>query len=215
MRIKVVTHMVGELPYFPYSKALNESYCQQHGYEYVIGNQVLTDRHIVWCKILPVIEELPTADYVLYIDADAFFNERSKRIEDVLLPLLAEDQFMLLATNCIGKNISCQPNEDSRIIPNAGVYLIKNTPVSRAMMAEWNQIPVDQPEYAFEWPVDQRALADIIAPKYSDYIRILVQNYHKLNGRDGTFIRHMLGTNMNDIKTQVLKLACKSLGLRV
>src|SRR5689334_9139046 len=82
MRIAVATLTFGDLPYFRYSEFINRYYCSLHGYHFeVIRPPRQIERSPIWFKVRGVADLLPKYDFVLFLDADAYFFDLSRRIE--------------------------------------------------------------------------------------------------------------------------------------
>jgi hypothetical protein len=59
------------------NKKINETYCRRHGYGYVVKTFIPRDDRVYrWSKIPAMREELHDCDFLLYLDADAFFYSR-------------------------------------------------------------------------------------------------------------------------------------------
>jgi hypothetical protein len=64
-----------------------ETYCAKHGYTYVRYRELLDPNLIpTWNKLIAVHKELPSFDWVLWLDADALIVNPENRIEDVIAP---------------------------------------------------------------------------------------------------------------------------------
>lgn len=192
--------MVGEQPYFEYARALQATYCAKHGYEYVVSNTPVVDRHVNWSKLLAVQGELHDTDWVFCIDADTYFYDMNMPI-DSLTHLLAVDQLMLFATDWASKDLKWRPKLDPRTQANCGVFLVKCCESSRKIVDEWMDIIYTHPKWAWDKPLEQEAFRRYILSKYCDRIRVLVNDYHLLNGRDGTFVRHLVGIKGEELLT--------------
>ena len=198
MKIAVVQCMYGTLPYFRYSRIINQHYCQIHGYDYIsLGAEVRTDRHPNWQIIEEVSKFLSAGckyDYVLFLDADAHFYAMSLTIENELIPLLDENNVqkdMLFAVDILKESERYSPTT-----PNSGVALFKVNDFTRAFYNEWNDSSQFHDLWKNDYPhlADQSALIHILYPKYAAHIK-LTKEYYLMNAVFGQYIRHYAGCN--------------------
>ena len=106
MKIGVITLHYGDLPYFPYSAHLIRSYCARHGYDFIIGNldqPPLADRNPNWYKVRRVADCLARYDFVVYIDADAWFFDRERRIEKLIADHMDDHTLLLFGNGSKGQ----------------------------------------------------------------------------------------------------------------
>lgn len=98
-----------------------EMYAKQHNLDAIILNNIVSDRPLPWHKIL-IIKELfdEDYDYVIWIDADAIFVDSGKSLAEEL----EEGKDLYLVKHQI----------DSRVVPNTGVMVIKNSIWSRIFL---------------------------------------------------------------------------------
>jgi len=134
-KIKIVQYHWGEQNRsYEVNRQINEAYCWRHGYEHIVKTFVpRDDRSPHWAKIPAMREELHDCDFLLYVDADAFFYSHELTIEEELLPLLGDKQIMMSADyTCEG--IRHQPDK-----PNTGVILMRNTEQVAEMLRVWDE----------------------------------------------------------------------------
>ena len=127
MKIKVIQYYTSNISYGQYSKEINEKYCSLHSYDYYcetddvkIQNKI-KDRAPTWYKPIFINEHLHDCDYVLFIDADAVFDDWSKKIEEYV-----EKNYDFVVTEDHGPSVM-----------NAGVILVKNTDTSKNFLKKW------------------------------------------------------------------------------
>jgi galactosyl transferase GMA12/MNN10 family len=200
-RIAVVTMHFGELPYARHSAAINAQYCRRHGYDFHItapDDPPLADRALIWYKVRRMADILPRCDFALWMDADAWFHDHDKRIEQLLDEHMPPECLFLIGTDRRDKDFSWSDQGT-----NVGVYVARNTPVAQAIFEEWWNVPIYDRRVAYAWPLDQLGWEWHIRPRWYDGGRIKVIDYHHLNGADGTFIRHLAGES-NDRRSEVL-----------
>ena len=203
MRVGVVTLQFGDLPYFGHSSAINRIYCERHGYEFEVVTPRLApdDRTIHWLKVKAVLDALPHYDFVLWMDADAWVHDHTRRLEDQLVPRGAAVTEILIGTNRLNQDVGWGDEG-----ANTGVFLVRNTPLARHILEEWWHVPYHDPETARTWPVDQAGFNRHVLPRWSPTGRVLLIDYRHLNGLDGEFIRHAMGQPLSS-RVQLLKVA--------
>jgi hypothetical protein len=110
--------------------AINRSYCARHGYDFCEFRELLDrDAAPTWNKPAVLSRLLAGGrhyDYVMWIDADAAFNNHDVALADLLH--LAPDHDLLISLdppNAIPRQ-SC-----------AGVFIVKNTFWSRQFLVRW------------------------------------------------------------------------------
>jgi len=187
MQITVTTLRFGEVPYFDYSAKINRQYCERHGYRlHTIEVPAQIERHPIWFKVKGVWDLLRSADFVLFLDADAYFIDHEKTIESLIQEHMGDAAF--LAGNDRRDKEFVYSDEDA----NVGVYIIRNSPEGFGLLNDWWDSPLQYDTESFwRWPLEQLAFNMYIRRgRYSDRIKVI--HYAHLNGRDGTFIRHLM-----------------------
>ena len=195
LRIKVVQYMWGEENRsYIIVRRINERYCRRHGYEYVLDmHSPQSVRSCHWEKIPAMIEALKDCDYLLFLDADSWFYGQEFRIEDILLPLIGNRDF-LMAADCGSSGTRWNP-----MLPNTGVILARNSKRTLRMLRQWNSMS--------NWPEFQRLRRE----KYHEQETLwrtlwqtdrdaftLADDYYLMNGYRGLFIRHQMATPENE-----------------
>jgi len=189
-KIKVVQYQWGkENQSYDINRKINETYCRRHGYEHVVKTfPPRDDRSPHWAKIPAMREELHDCEFLLYLDADAFFYSHELTIEEELLPLLEDKQIMMSADYAC-EEIRHQPNH-----PNSGTILIRNTEKSAVMLRVWDESS-ERPgleQYRFNMFYEQDACFQTIWQEYAVDTKLL-DDYYLMNGFCGIFIRHLMG----------------------
>lgn len=196
------------LTYFEEAFAINEIYCRRHGYAQRIFEppqpELRDDRNPIWYKVKGVRELLPSYDYVVFIDADAYFYDQDQRIEVLIEQYLNPPSLVLIGADWRDRNFKWTDGV------NTGAWIIANEPDSFRLLDDWwNSVEKPGCEwYRWTWPPEQLGLNSIL-PQYSS--RISIVPYYVLNGRDGLFVRHLMGMS-NDSRLDILKEARESLG---
>jgi len=151
VKIAVLTTQWGNLPYFPYSSRINAAYCRRYGYEFLIESprdDWIGDRNPIWCKVLRAAQHLPENDYLLFLDADAWFHDHSKSIEQFIAEQFDSRTLMVLGTDRTSREFAWS-DEDA----NTGVWVVRNTPLMQHILWEWWYVPIYDPRCAHDWPI--------------------------------------------------------------
>ena len=199
--IKVVQYHWGEQNRsYQITRQINEAYCQRYGYEYVVKTFIpRDDRSPHWAKIPAMREELHDCDFLLYLDADAFFYSHELRIEEELIPLL-EDKQIIMSADYACEGIRHQPDK-----PNTGVILVRNTGKTAEILRVWDESS-ERPgleEFRFNLFHDQEACYRTVWQEYADDVKLL-KDYYLMNGFCGVLIRHLMGQK-DDERLETLK----------
>lgn len=71
--------------YSSLTEKINKKYAKLHNYDFKMLNHIMTDRSPQWCKVKVVNECLEyNYDYLFWIDADAFFNKHTIKLEEII-----------------------------------------------------------------------------------------------------------------------------------
>ena len=126
MNIKVIQHAdrsQGDL--LAAASKVNRKYCQKHGYEYkhFLGNYTGIDsaKHkqaAYWNKIFLTCHELPSTDWLFYMDADIIIKDHEKQLETFIDMSLRD--FLICGVNQA-------TSREKHWNVNSGTYFIKNT----------------------------------------------------------------------------------------
>jgi len=189
-KIRVVQYHWGDQNRsYQVNREINEAYCRRHGHEYIVKTFVpRDDRSNHWAKIPAMREELHDCDFLLYLDADAFFYSRELRIEEELLPLMGGKQIMM-STDCVCETTRHQVNR-----PNTGVVLVRNSAKAAEILEAWDGSS-ERPgleEFRFNSPHEQETCYLTICQEYAEELKLL-SDYYLMNGLRGVFIRHLMG----------------------
>lgn len=176
----------------------HHAYCAKHNYEYFHYDcappELLPDEdaepahfsQVYFLKIWAVLETMQrtTADYILWIDADAVFDNQSLRIEEVLPAL----------TTGAGGDLHVAADPPQWSFPlSSGVFVLRNGSPNTRRFLEAVWAARNDPKYR-RWPLESRAMYDfhtLIATKFYDSARF---NAHpSSNYTPGDFVLHMAG----------------------
>lgn len=175
MRIRVLTLHFGGAPYLPISHEINRQYCERHGLEFVVADDLDDGRHPLWSKVARARAALAGVEAVLYIDADAVFVDHERGPEH-LLERLPRTRAML-----IGEDFT--PGA-----ANTGVWVVRNTLAGETILDAWDRVPQYRPELAHRWPVDEAGFNAEVLPFYRYAIELVPRA--ELDLVRGDFIRH-------------------------
>ncbi len=199
-KIKVAQYHWGEHNVsYRLNREINEAYCRRHGYEHVVKtHRPRDDRSPHWEKITVMRQELDDCEYLLYLDADAFFYSHELKIEDELVPLLANGEIMMAA------DYACEGMRHQPDKPNTGVVLVRSGEKSAEMLRIWDESS-ERPEmerYRFNLFHEQDACHLSIGKEFSEDF-VLLKDYYLMNGYCGIFIRHLMGKS-DEERTEVM-----------
>ena len=206
MDVLVATLHFGEIPYAHYTRTLNSSYCERHGYRFAIihpYNQ--TERHPIWFKVKGVTELLPSTEFLLFIDADAYFIDHEQSIESLI------EKHMLKTTFLIGndrRDANYAYNDENA---NTGVFVVRNNSKAFEILHDWWDAPQQlDTKTLWRWPPEQDAFNTYIRTgRHAHDIKVI--HYQYLNGHDGTFIRHLMGCSdeerLRELRRDSIRLA--------
>jgi len=103
---------------------INKIYCDKYGLELIVSHKrTYTERHPAWERLPLIHKHLKNYDYIVWIDADAFFYSDAKNIVDIIQEH-PEPNFIF--SNDIGNtNI------------NTGIFIVKNSIYSLIFIYKW------------------------------------------------------------------------------
>ncbi|MCL2349693.1 MAG: hypothetical protein FWC50_15690 [Planctomycetaceae bacterium] len=207
IRIKVLQSMQGDLEYFPWSEKINRSYCERHGYEYVVSrDEPRRDRHVNWQKIIDIMQHLNDCDYLLFMDADAHFYSHELKIEEELIPLMNEKEILM------AQDIGDESSRWHPSLPNAGVILMKTDEKTREFFKFWDRCPELNENCRWDWPPLQLGLWCVVLPNFPGSVQIH-SNYYMIQGRYGQYIRHYVSTP-NEERTRKMREFCEQRNIK-
>ena len=202
MKICVVSLATKEIDDMSISILNKQHYCKNHNYTFVNFNERFSKRHCQWDKIQAVLKVINWFDYVIWIDADAVFNNQSISFEQIICEHPEKD--LLICKD------PCYHEDRPHCMINTGVMIFKNTPVSIELLEDtWNSCTDYNVEtidkYSYDgYPHEQGALANILkkkTDKYSNCYYLYEQtkfNSHPCVSNDNTFIIHFMGSRQSD-----------------
>jgi hypothetical protein len=188
MAIIVATLRFGDLPYAHHSAEINRRYCDRHGYGFrIIHPSRQAERHPIWFKVQGVRDLLSEAEFVLFLDADAYFVDHAKTIQSLINTHMGNAD-LLLGTNRRDASFTYSDEE-----ANSGVFLVRNSDAAIGILDDWWNAPLQHcTKSLWRWPVEQDAFnAYVRTGRHANKIRVI--HYAHMNGRDGRYIRHLMG----------------------
>lgn len=203
-RICVATLVFGELPYLRYTESINRAYCERHGYQFeIIRPEQSVERSPIWGKVSGVRRLLERFEYVLFLDADAFFVDFAYSLEQLITAHMGEAAF-LLGTDRRDKSFAWSDTN-----ANCGVFLARRTDWAFAILDEWWQSAYrDEGKWLWAWPPEQGSFNSYIRlGPHAQWIKTIY--YAHMNGADGTFIRHLIGVS-DELRLAYLRRASRN-----
>ena len=103
---------------------INKKYCDKNNIELIRCNERRhSNRHSAWERIPLILKYINDYDYVMWIDADAFFYNDANNIVDIINDNII---YNFIFSNDIGNNNI-----------NTGVYIVKNSQYSIDFLTRW------------------------------------------------------------------------------
>jgi len=110
----------GELTY-----EINKKYCEKYNLDIIVSNEKkYENRPPAWEKLPLLLEHISNYDYVIWVDADAFFYSDANNIIDVI-SLYSETHFIF--SKDVGGNNNI----------NSGIFIVKNSQYSKDFLTKW------------------------------------------------------------------------------
>jgi len=192
------------LPYAKHTVAINEAYCEQQGYDFkVLGlPEEFPDRPRAWLRVWHAREQLKEYDFILFVDGDAFFIEHQRGIDHLISKYFGNEEMCLL----FAPDQKSQDHVFHASLPNAGVFLVRNSEKSVELIEEWWNVPDDDSHNGKLFYDSERYLDHLDTIHHHPYEQLaawfvmdrhlesigLTDDYRELNGLDGNFIRHLI-----------------------
>jgi len=167
---------------------INKLYCEKYNLKIIFSNEKkYSNRHSAWERLPLMLDNISKFDYLIWIDADAFFYNDANNIVDII-------------NNNINTNFIFSRDLGNKNI-NTGVFIVKNSQYSIDFLTKWaydEELYKNNP-YPVWW--DQGVLIDM----YDNNILDITQNSVIINygvlqhlGEDDklinkTYIFHMAG----------------------
>lgn len=103
---------------------INSKYCEKYNLDIILANEKrYNNRHSAWERLPLMIDNILNFDYLIWVDADAFFYNDANNIVDIINE---NKNVNFIFSNDIGnKNI------------NTGIFIVKNTQYSIDFLTKW------------------------------------------------------------------------------
>jgi hypothetical protein len=103
---------------------INKKYCEKYNLDIILSNnKKYVNRHPAWERVPLLLDNISNYDYLIWIDADAFFYNDASNIVDIINNNI---DINFIFSNCIGnRNI------------NTGFFIVKNTQYSIDFLTKW------------------------------------------------------------------------------
>lgn len=170
---------------------INKKYCEKYNIDIILSNnnKKYTKRHPAWERLPLLLENISNYDYLIWIDADAYFYIDANDITNIIN---IADNYNFIFSNDIG---------DNNI--NTGIFIVKNSQYSIDFLNKWayDEELYENNPYPCWW--DQGVLIDMynknimnikknsICLKYGE-----IQHFYENDKIDKkSFIHHLAGRN--------------------
>jgi hypothetical protein len=178
---------------------INKKYCEKYNLNIILSNEKrYNNRHSAWERLPLILDNISKFDYLIWIDADAFFYNDAKNIVDIINE--NPDANFIFSNDIGNRNI------------NTGVFIVKNTLYSIEFLTKWaydeelyenNPIPGWWDQGLLIYMINNNILN--IQENSVKYEYGVLQNFRendKLNGK--TFIFHLAGLS-NELRYEISK----------
>lgn len=107
---------------------INKLYCNKHNLNLILSHERLhTTRHPAWEKLALILKHIHNYDYIIWVDADAFFYVDGNNILDVIQNN-KETNFIF-------------SNDRRQSMVNTGIFIVKNSEYSISFLKKWAYDP--------------------------------------------------------------------------
>eukprot|EP00746_Dinoflagellata_sp_MGD_P147948 gnl/MRDRNA2_/MRDRNA2_80243_c0_seq1.p1 gnl/MRDRNA2_/MRDRNA2_80243_c0~~gnl/MRDRNA2_/MRDRNA2_80243_c0_seq1.p1 ORF type:complete len:276 (+),score=45.28 gnl/MRDRNA2_/MRDRNA2_80243_c0_seq1:531-1358(+) len=131
---------------------INRKYCEMHGYTLIRskadrlqGKLFDESKRAVWNRCPLVASYLHDFDFVMYVDADAFFYREAMPLHELIAKVDEElpGWDFVLARDLDGA--ACPPaakteEDEADCNINAGVFLVRSSPKAQCVLREWDKL---------------------------------------------------------------------------
>lgn len=133
-----------------HTEKINREYCKKNNYTLIVYNEIpneLESRHSSWCKHYYLLKHIEDFDYVMWIDADAFFCNHSIKIEDWIDKsdnkdyIISRDAGYPVLKHGQNKKYNKDP------LLNSGVIIMKNTENNKNLLNHILYDPIHEANY--------------------------------------------------------------------
>lgn len=177
---------------------INKRYCEKYNLQIILSNEKMyNDRHSAWERLPLLLDNILKFDYLIWIDADAFFYNDANNIVDIIHE---NENVNFIFSNDIGNaNI------------NSGVFIVKSTQYSIDFLTKWayDEELYNNNPYPNWW--DQGVLIHMfnnnilnIQENSIQHDYGVLQHFYENDKLNKTYIFHLAGQN-NTIRYNISK----------
>jgi hypothetical protein len=104
---------------------INKNYCKKYGLDIIVSHKKTYDdnRHPAWERLPLLLKYIDNYDYMIWIDADAFFYPDADNIVDFINK--NSDFNFIFSNDITGLNV------------NTGIFIVKNSDYSKEFLERW------------------------------------------------------------------------------
>jgi hypothetical protein len=189
---------------------INKKYCEKYNLDIILSNnqKKYNNRHAAWERLPLLLDNITKYDYLIWIDADAFFYNDANNVVDIINNNREVD--FIFSNDFGNKNI------------NTGFFIVKNSQYSIDFLTKWayDEEFYKQNPYPLWW--DQGVLIDMFNKNVLDIKNqsVLIDygilqhfNEHELTQlHNKPYIFHLAGKS-NDIRFATSKKYLEALNL--
>ena len=207
MKIGIVSLATKEIEDMSIAILNKQAYCKKHNYTFINYKERLSKRHCPWDKIQCLLKTIQWFDYIVWIDADAVFQNHSITFESIIQEHPEKD-VLICKDPCFWAGEHC--------MINTGIIIMKNTLTSIKLLndiwyscEDYNVETLDKYSYA-GYPHEQGAMVKMLkTEKYSNCYHLYEQtafNTHPNSSDKDTFIIHFMGSRQSEThKSEFIK----------
>jgi hypothetical protein len=176
---------------------INKKYCDRHNIDIICEHEKMhLNRHSAWERLPLILKHIDNYDYIIWIDADAFFYYNERNICEII-----KEHFNENINFIFSKDINCTGNDDI----NTGFFIVKNTQFSKDFINKWSfdEELYNSNPYPKWW--DQGVLIDM-------YRKNIMNIIHNSISLDYGTLQHFVKEEIYDVSYEpyVLHLSEKS-----
>tara|TARA_B110000908_G_scaffold122868_1_gene144087 strand:- start:317 stop:949 length:633 start_codon:yes stop_codon:yes gene_type:complete len=165
---------------------INKKYCEKYNLTLIVSNKKkYTDRHSAWERLPLLLDNISNFDYIIWIDADAFFYYDAN-ITDIINDNLNTN---FIFSKDLGNNNV-----------NSGIMIIKNTDYSIKFLKKWAYDEELYKKYEHHLWWDQAVLIHLLLNNELDINQNsiefeygVLQHFGKNDKLNGTYVYHLAG----------------------
>jgi hypothetical protein len=178
---------------------INKKYCDKYNITFIVSNEKkYNDRHSAWERLPLLIDNISNFDYLMWIDADAFFYIDSKNVIDIIDN--NPNHNFIFSKDILHQNLGfSEPNI------NSGFFIIKNSEYSKNFLSKWAYDEAFYKNNPHPYWYDQGVLIDMYN---KDELNIkqnsikleygVLQHFFEHDKQENTYIYHIAGRSINE-----------------